>query len=359
MQLFTLPSADKGKLSCKAKKNKIYIVIRGIESVMNEYYRFIYQNVSDGLCCTGSLTNPGDGEEGMFHFLYVSGGSKKSESETEKTPVSGHYHLLIVADFAPLAVKRAMKALEYNQVDRVVCAALDEAERQELAEEYAGTGEFAEDEIFFVKDPAKCLKEKGITDVDSIGDTEVFRKGNRTFSIYSVGEGRERSLVLCHASKGGTPQRTECVMNVKPVTPSRNCSPFVDPGNLNCEMRCILHNDFTQCKKHNQRNGEYFLDAHLILGAAKPAQAIARVRKEAGDLWKRIRFVAMSEKGSETTWTDELLSAGTEGYARYFIGPEGTDAHIIRSVVEGDPYRSFVSTGGSAGLCVSGCYADR
>lgn len=326
---------------------------------MNEYYRFIYQNVEGGLCHTGSLTNLGDGEERMFHFLYLSGGSKGGEKEPERTPVSGHYHLLVVADFSRLAVKRAIKVLKHNQVDRVVCPAYEESAREALAKEYGETGDFTKEELSFVKDPVKCLKEKGIAAVDSIGDTEIFHKGNRTFSIYSVGEGRERSLVLCHVSKEVKVQAKECVMNVKPVTRTRTCSPFVDPGNLNCEMRCMLYNDFTQCKRHNQKNGEYFVDGHLIIGAANPGMAVARVRKEAPGIWKRLRVIAMSEPGSKETWTDELLSAGTEDYAQYFVGPEGMDAHIIKAVMEGNPYRTFVSTGSSAGLCVSGCYADR
>ncbi len=326
---------------------------------MNEYYRFIYQNVEGGLCYTGSLSNPGAGEERMFHFLFLSGGSSAVEEKSGALPVNGHYHLLAVADFSRQAVKRAIRVLKDNQVDRVVFPAYDRAAREAFAKEYEETGDFTKEELSFVQEPVKFLKEKGIAAVDSIGDTEIFHKGNRTFFIYSVGEGRERSLILCHVSKGADPQTKECVMNVKPVTRARCCSPFADPGNLNCEMRCMLYNDFTQCKKHNQKNGEYFVDGHLILGTAKPELAVARVQKETANLWKRLRFVAIAGRESNDQWTDELLSVGTEEYAQYFIGPEGTDAHIIKAVLEGNPYRTFISTGANAGLCVSGCYADR
>ena len=325
-----------------------------------KYYRFIYRSMGGGVCCSGSMAEEKENGEEAFHFLYLGGGSGSCTSPDEKDErLKGHFHLMMLADFRAQTVKQAVQAFKWCQTDRVLFPAVPQESLERLAQEYEQTGNFTKEEIGFVRDPKNYLAGKGIAEAEEVEDRKTFRRGNWVFRIFAVGEGRERTLLLYHGSEGTGPQKEECVMNVKPVTPSRNCSPFVDPKNLNCEMRCMLYNDFTQCKRHNQKDGTYFADGHLILGAEGAAVDFGEIRKALEEEWKKIRFVCLPQSESPKEWKEQLLTVGTKEMAQYFMGTEALNGTVIKETLSSDPYRMFVTLCEKTGLCVSGCYVAR
>lgn len=329
-----------------------------------KYYRFIYRSFENGMCCTGSMAESGCEEKEAFHFLYLggsSGGCEPGMESTEKKDeyLNGHFHLMIMADFKPLTVKRAVKVLETCRIDQVLFPEMETAVLESLAGAYDKTGDFSKEEVGFVRNPKEYLAEKGVSEGNAVKDKLIFRKGNRRFMIFCVGTDTDRNLLVCHGSEETSPQTEECVMNVKPVTPSRCCSPFVDPENLNCEMKCMLYNDFTQCKRHNQKNGTYFVDGHLILGTGCAMDDFGEIRKALADVWKKIRFICLPDADSHKGWTEELLKAGTAETAQYFVGTENTEETVIKNILINNPYKTFVSVKEQSGLCVSGYYVDR
>lgn len=326
-----------------------------------KYYRFMYQNVQGGLCYTGSLADSGNGENQTFHFKYVSGGKtgRKETGNEKETCERGRYHLLILADFTAAAVRRAADTLRECQVDKLIYPYLDGQGRTEAAKALEQTGECTEEMSRLVKEPEEYLKEHGGAACEEISRKKEFFRGNQRFVLIPVGAGRKRSLVLYHESRETSPQTAECVMSVKPVTPFKHCSSFVNPENLNCEMRCMLYEDFAQCKKHNRKNGEYFVDGYLLLGTGSLKEAASAAQEALGEAWRRIRFVGIPEETGDKDWAEELLSVGTKRYAQYFVSGEGLDAEVIRAIAVGNPYRTFFATGEQSGLCISGCYVDR
>ena len=324
-----------------------------------KYYRFIYQNVAEGVCCTGSMAES-SGTEEPFHFLYLGGGSGGCEvGEEELQQWKGHFHLVLLGDFEPLTIKRAGKVLSMCGADQVMYPYLTEEDRRNLAGELSKTGNFTNEEIGLAADPERYLKDRGINSRDAVKDHITFLKGNRRFRIFCVGEGQKRSLVLYHGSGEGGPQTEECVLNVKPVLLSRCCSPFVDPNNLNCEMKCMLYNDFTQCKRHNQKSGTYFVDGHLILGIGMTDTDFWEVRKALHEECSRIRVVCLAETESLQSCLEELLEAGTEETAQYFVGNTDIRQAAIYQIMTGKPYRIFSAVSERSGLCLSGCYTER
>ena len=323
-----------------------------------KYYRFIYQNVEEGVCCTGSMAESG-GKEEPFHFLYLGGGSGGCEvGEEELQQLEGHFHLVLLGDFEPLTIKRAGKVFSWCRADQVMYPYLAEEDRKSLAGELSKTGNFTNGEVGLVADPERYLKDRGIAEGNAVKDRSAFLKGNRRFRVFCVGEGKKKSLVLYHGSEGGSPKTEECLLNVKPVLPSRCCSPFVDPQNLNCEMKCMLYNDFTQCKRHNQKNGTYFVDGHLVLGMGMTDTDLGEVRKALDDVWDRIRVVCLAEADGPMGRKEELLQAGTEETAQYFVGNSDTKETVVHQILMGNPYRTYVAVNKKAGLCLSGCYTQ-
>lgn len=325
-----------------------------------KYYRFIYRSLANGVCCTGSMAGDGKEEDEAFHFLYLGGGSDDCpDGEETDESLNGHFHLVIAANFLPVTVRQMVQVLARCQAEQVLFPKLEAAERNSLAEKYEKQGDLTKEEIGFVKDPETFLAGKGIEQCEGIGGREAFRKGNQRFRIFCVGEGGQRSLLLYHGSEGTSPQTEECVMNVKPVTPSRSCSPFVDPKNLNCEMRCMLYNDFTQCKRHNQKNGTYFVDGHLILSTGGAEMNLGEIKEALEAEWKKIRFVCLPDENSCHGYMEELKKAGTADMAQYFMGTEKTEDAVIKEILTNHPYRTFITLDEKAGLCVSGYYVGR
>lgn len=328
-----------------------------------KYYRFIYQNVQEGVCATGSMAEAGETKAGSrYDFLYLSGGSNSREKEEEQrireAGHKNHFHAMIVADFEGLTVRRAVRALELCQIDRVYYPGMEEKDRAMLAEECERSGYFTKEEFAFIKDTAKYLKEKQ-TDGEAVEEKREWSRLGHRFRLFTAGKGRRKSLVFHHESDGFHPKTEECIMNVKPMTAHRCCRPFVDPDNLNCEMRCMLHQDFTLCKKQNQKNGEYFVDGHLLPGAADLSEAVNRIKEEDADTLRRLRVIALPERAEKEQWMEALADCGTEHFAQYVIGTEKTEEGIIKSVIKENAYRRFVMTGKESGLCISGYYTNR
>lgn len=325
-----------------------------------KYYRFIYRNLGGGMCCVGSIAETRDDKEGRYQFLYLGGGSGSEYiPKAEEDLWRGHFDLMMIADFKPQTVRQAVQVLQLCKVSRVLYPKIDTEELRSLAQEYENTGIYTKEEISLVSDIKGFLTEKGVAWGDEVNERETFLKGNQRFWVWAVGEGRERALVFYHGSEGTGPQQEECIMNVKPVTPFRKCSLFVDPDNLNCEMRCMLYNDFTQCKRHNQKDGKYFVDGHLILGSSNPAVNVGEIRKGLGEEWKKIRFICLPANAGQQYWGEELWSAGTEEMVQYFMGTEATKAAVIKDILTENPYHTFVTLGMESGLCVSGYYIGR
>ena len=140
---------------------------------------------------------------------------------------------------------------------------------------------------------------------------------------------------------------------------SRECLAKADHDKLTCEMRCLLYNDFTLCKRHNQKGRGWFLDGHLLL----PSFAKDRDNSAALELLqrhrKRLRITGLPEKHLNSSELEKLKAIGEKGFARYLVGTQKTPADVVKALSTGDPHRHFFATGEEAGLCISGYYVPR
>ncbi len=297
-----------------------------------KYYRVLYHPVSEGVCFSASI-GAEKGKDGA-QILYLSAGREGADGEL--CPASAkaeHLHLLILADLKPLTIKRAEDICKTAIVDTVLlpqrkeCAALPEA----------------------------LLQKSDLYEVDRKFETCL---AGFTVKVFAVGLEEARVLLLYLGSKGVQPQTEECVMNVKLCQPELPCRLTVDAANLNCEMRCLLCSDYTQCKKHNRRDETYFVDGHLLLTAAKLSESMPELKDYLAEEWKRVRFIGLPQDIDDAQ-LGELSGIGTPGHQRYYIGCADTAAAVVKAVECEEPFGTFISAGSKAGLCVSGCYAKR
>ena len=290
-----------------------------------KYYRFLYYPVTQGMIFSASIgaVNGKDGTQ----VLYLSNAAK----EQEDFPIPAgteHLHYLILADTEPQTMRCAQTLLETSSVDTILLPKTQE--------------------VFTLTAPGETAI------------CEVIHKQEISLSDYVIKLFcRDNKLVVYFGSEGIYPSGNECVMNVKTFTPKLPCSMTVDAANLGCEMRCLLRQDITQCKRHNQRDETYFVDGHLLPGTADLSECLPELRTYLTEEWESIRFVGLPFGGSENGWQKELMETGTAGHHRYFIGTNDVSPAVLEAIGTQDTYGTFAFTGKESGLCISGCYAAR
>lgn len=289
--------------------------------MMTKYYRFLYYPVAQGTFFGASI-GATEGEDGT-QILYLSGVA----GDGYPSFASERIHYLILADRSEQTIARARKVAETNRVDTVLTP--------------KGAG-------------AQALLPEGLS-LCEVEDTMEIALPDFALRLFCSGG----HLIAYLGSAGRGPAECECVMSVKSCTPDHECRLAVDAGNLNCEMKCLLRQDVTFCKKQNQRNEEYFVDGHLLSGTADIKNCLPKLKAYLAEEWKKIRFTGLPDGCGEEMWSDALLASGTEGHRRYFIGGADVSPEVVKAVAAHDAYSSFALTGRKAGLCISGCYADR
>ncbi|EET59695.1 hypothetical protein BRYFOR_08311 [Marvinbryantia formatexigens DSM 14469] len=272
------------------------------------------------------------GKDGV-QMLYLSAGSEGADGEL--CPASARaerLHLLILADLKPLTIKRAEDICRTAVVDKILLP--ENKNRTALPD---------------------VLQKAELCEVDGRYE-ECF--AGFTVKVFAAGPEEARVLLLYFGSRGVQPQTEECMMNVKRCLPELPCHLTVDAANLNCEMRCLLCRDYTQCRKHNRGDETYFVDGHLLLAASEGSDALPELKEYLAEEWKHIRFIGLP-RNIDDAQPGELSGIGTPGHQRYYIGCADTAAAVVKAVECEEPSGTFISVSAKAGLCVSGCYAKR
>lgn len=198
------------------------------------------------------------------------------------------------------------------------------------------------------------LREVSAGDVTEVGDQETAEIAGLSLQMFVSGG----KLLLFLGSRGRSPQKEECVMNVTTSDQALFSDPTVDPDNLGREMSCLLTQDFTCLRKHNRRDSAFFADGHFLAGSADLSGCLPKVKEALGKEWERIRFVWLPGGGERGSFDAGLFAVGPKGHHRYFIGDAGACAEIVREAAAQEQ-SSVVLTGPGTGLCVFGCYAKR
>ncbi|MDO4345044.1 MAG: hypothetical protein Q4C50_09605 [Eubacteriales bacterium] len=308
-----------------------------------KYYRFLYQSAQRGMCFSACLAK--EAGEPQFYAMYLGASAQTEDAASERkegpagrTRMEEHpgarLQILVLGDLLEDTLARAERIIQTTGADTVY---MPRSENRKDGETPA----------------SRFGKLKG-THVVEVEHTLKLQAGEICLRLISFKE----KLVMYLGSTEVTPNTHECVMYVKGAAEDMNCSPLVDVGNLNCEMRCLLCQDVTQCKKQNRSRDGFFADGHLLTGTAKLGPQGQKLRESLKDVWERIRFVWMPCGGKQAAWADELSETGTLGCRQYFLGAKSADAEVMQKAAK-SVYRGAVLIGDGESFCISGCYAER
>lgn len=305
-----------------------------------KYFRYLFHKVPEGICYSGSIRNQMGEEMEDLCFLYLAGGTTCTEKGTSYASETNEYQLLILGDYAPAAIQRACRAA---RACKVMEAMIPDGEEEEKV--------------------TSMLLQAGVERVRVVREEVKLQLCRELLQITPVFTGQRYTLAFYHADAKGTPDTEECLISIKPTAEGMECMAKADHDKLTCEMRCLLYNDFTLCKRHNQKGCEQFLDGHLLFASAMANEEGSENRESVLELLrqhrKRIRIVGMAEDALSDCGIRELEKIGEHGYTRYLVGTKQMPAEVVKAFSVGDPHRHFHATGAESGLCISGYYVPR
>ena len=304
-----------------------------------KYYRYLFHKVTEGVCYSGSIRNQMEEEQEDLCFLYLAGGFVCTEKGVSYASEENEYQLLILGDYAPAAIQRACRTARSC---RVVEAMIPDGREEEQV--------------------TSMLLQAGVERVRVVREEVRLTLCRELLQIVPVREGEESTLAFYHADAKGTPKTEECLASIKPAIEGGECMARADHDKLTCEMRCLLYNDFTLCKRQNQKGCSQFLDGHLLFASAGEGDGSENrgaVLELIGQHRKRLRIVGLPDKDLSSFEIDEIKEIGERGFARWLVGTEKTPAEVVKAITVGDPHRRFFATGEQSGLCISGYYVPR
>lgn len=307
-----------------------------------KYYRYLFHRVTDGLCYSGSISNQMDEKKEDLCFLYLAGGENCKEKGESYAAPENEYQFLILGDLAPAAVERACRVVRS-------CS---------LAEILIPNGE-----TDVIQEVTEKLSQAGAQKVRAVKETEWIHKCREVFQIIPVDHGETQSLMLYHADEKDDPKQEECLMCVNPVTEELDCMAGLDTDTFASVMRCMLYQDFTLCKRHNQRNQSQFVDGHLLFastkGKRKGSKEDRTVYELAEKYSEKLRVIGFADKNLLSSDLERIAGDAGKGFARYLVGAADTPSETIKALLLGDPCRHFSVVSEQSGLCISGYYVPR
>lgn len=301
-----------------------------------KYFRYLFHKVKEGVCYSGSIRNQMEEESEDLCFVYLAGGETCPEKGTSYASETNEYHFLILGDYAPAAVQRACRIA---RICKVVEAMIPDGPE--------------EDKV------TSMLQQAGVERVRVVRGDMKLQRCREELQIVPSGDEKVHTLAFYHADAKGTPETEECLISIKPTMEGMECLAKADHDKLTCEMRCLLYNDFTLCKRHNQKERGWFLDGHLLLPSLAEDSDHSTTLELLQRRRKRLRITGLPEKHLDSSELEELKSIGEKGFARYLIGTQKTPADVVKTLSTGDPHRHFFATSEESGLCISGYYVPR
>lgn len=307
-----------------------------------KYYRYLFHRVTDGLCYSGSISNQMTKNREDVCFLYLAGGEHCREKSDSYAAPENAYDFLILGDFSEASLERACRVVRSCSVTEILIPKGKREKSEKVTE---------------------MLSQAGAQKIRTVEKEEELHRCRELFRIIPVDHGETHTLMLYHADEEGRPDREECVITVKPCVRGMNCISKADHDTQACEMRCMLYNDFTLCKGHNQRDRKEFLDGHLLFASAKEKEEGSDKSTAVTELLSqyqgRLRVTGFADKNLASSEIEETEGKKTERVSRYLVGPADTLPETIKTISTGDPYRRFFAISEQAGLCMSGYYVTR
>lgn len=342
------------------------------------YYRFLFENTNDGIVNTGSIVDTEKDEK--FQFCYLSGaaavkadeGNDIDESVEVVNGLPEVLDMLVIADFEPHYLEKALKLLKKTKAEKVLLPKCDEDVRAKLVKSLSDE-EHCDQAIELIKEPEAVLKREGAVKIYELGEGETFSTESSGFKVKvsCYGKGENASLVMYYGPAEKGTKNLESMFAVKSFTKEMKCSMCVDGENHHCAMKCCLYNDYDICRRHSEKDCEQFILGTLLLGNVKLEECGQKILSDFEEEIGGLRVMSVPNGGAKENWdklffekTMDIFSKNnpeTAHFKQYFVVPscKKTSAQTLMDISASDPYHQLVMTGKVYGICASGYLKSR
>jgi hypothetical protein len=367
-----------------------------------KYFKFMFQNLTDGIYFTGCLWNTYN--KHRANFLYINSSDKnikpmfEQESRFDDTGLALNF--LVLSNLNLAYINHVLDMFNKRSVRTVIMPYFSPSTRQEILKSYYQMGMVSREVEDFWEHPYGYLQGVGVEKIYFLhGNDEPYNGGlaapgeyfqecdyyeaedimeEEAFSypIYKAGylvadewifcfgnyhEGIESTIVMYHGTIADDTAMDDCVLNAKNFSCMQDCGSNITDKNSQCYLRCTYKTDYDYLRRHNRKNVKEYINGTLLLGNVKLDGMIGEFYKQFGAIKEKIRFIGVPNCGEEKYWNKRILGFGNLHNKCYWVISNNsyTSAEVIKDITTSSPYNSFALLNNKYGLCISGYMKKR
>jgi hypothetical protein len=362
-----------------------------------KYFKFMFQNVTDGIYYTGCLWNTYN--KRRANFLYMNSSNKNIkpvfEQDSRFDDMGLGLDFLVISNLNLAYMNHLLKILKSRRVKTVIMPYFSPSTRMEVLRRYYTMGPVNDDVEAFWENPYYYLQRTGVAkiyllhgngrpykggvevpgeyfqecdyyDTEAVMEDEAF-----SYTIYKAGylvsdewvfcfgnyqKGIDSAIVMYHGTMADDTKADDCVLNAKNFSCMHDCNSDITDKNSQCHLRCTYKTDYDSLKRQNRDNVKEYINGSFLLGNVRLAEVMDQFYEQFGAIKEKIRFVGVPNCGEEECWNKRMLGFGNLHNKCYWAVANNkyTSAEVIKDITTSAPYNSFALLNDKYGLCISG-----
>lgn len=387
------------------------------------YFRYLFENVPDGIVQWGSIIDTRSGEK--INYVYLSENnlrrvnihSYRTQMEVIRHLPEDEINLVILGEFKIFYLMTLMEIIRTRRVDTVVFPYVPPAQREILAKSIP----FKENMREFILRPYRTLQRLGVANIhclygngqhitknpDGIPEGCFFEPADEAvlqaveqlegryiplekagymvccdwlfyFGIYglgledvyiSSGEARksgdipvvQSTITLFAGPLHDGPLWVNSMFTGKTFTRDLRCMRKQELEGYQCDMRCIRYEDHAVLKQHTKQGRKGSCFGIMLLGNLNLKKYMTELTRRYNSIGKRIRILTIPDGANFDKWNPQILAMFSGADFRYWIAAMNRSAsgEVIKDIIFSNAYYRLVHVNAEFGSCFSGYLVDK
>lgn len=387
------------------------------------YFRYLFENVPDGIIQWGSIVDTRSGEKVSYIYLSennlrrVNIHSYQTLMEVVRNLPEINIDLLVLGEFKVFYLMSLLEILKARSVQTVVFPYIPPAQRKILAESLPFDPEMRE----LILRPYRMLQRLGVPEIhclygngkpitknpDGIPEGIFFEPAEREvlqtvaelegrylplekagylvwcdwlfyFGVFGLrlediytASGEERkdrdmpviqeTVTMFTGPLHDGPSWVNSMFTGKTFTRELRCMRNQNLEDYQCDMRCIRYQDHSVLKQHTKKDRKGSCFGVMLLGNLNLKEYMAELTVRYNSIGKRIRILTIPDGANFDKWNPQILAMFSGSDFRYWIAAMNRSAseEVLKDIVFSNAYYRLVHINAEFGSCFSGYLVDK
>lgn len=385
------------------------------------YFRYLFENVPDGIIQWGSIMDTRSGEK--LNYVYLSENNLRRVNIHSYQTLAGAVNhlpenkidLLVLGEFKVFYIMSLLQILKTRRVHTIVYPYISPIQRQILSESLP----FQEDVREFILRPYRTLSRMGVSEIHCLygngkhitsnpdgipegkffekADSEVLQRveqlegrhlplekagymvccdwlfyfgvyGIKLEDIYSGEKERNREIPLIQATVTmfagplhDGPSWVNSMFTGKTFTRELCCARKQELGEYECDMHCMRYQDHSVLRQHTKKDRKGSCFGILLLGNLNLNEYMTDLTRRYHSIGKRIRILTIPDGANFDKWNPQILAMFSGPDFRYWVAAMNRSAsgEVIKDIIFSNAYYRLVHVNAEFGSCFSGYLVDK